>query len=73
MAYWWVCQNKTGKEEHQGGYLWAPHRNKNGQTFFHWENMDLVRPGDGNGAAGDPDRRPDAGSRPACSSDPLRA
>ena len=46
MAYWWVCQNKTGREEHQGGYLWAPHGNKKGQTFFHWENMDLVRPGD---------------------------
>ena len=46
MAYWWVCQNKTGREEHQGSYLWAPYSNKKGQTFFHWENMDLVRPGD---------------------------
>jgi hypothetical protein len=46
VAYWWVSQNKTWKEEHQGGYLWAPVQNARGQTFFHWENMQRVAEGD---------------------------
>ena len=46
MAYWWVSQNKTFKEEFDGGYLWAPKANKNGRTFHHWDSMSKVRAGD---------------------------
>jgi len=46
MAYWWVSQNQTYKQEREGGYLWAPKSGANGVVFHHWSNMTLVRPGD---------------------------
>jgi len=46
MAYWWVSQNKTYKQEREGGYLWAPKSGASGIVFTHWLNMTLVRPGD---------------------------
>lgn len=46
MAYWWVSQNQTHKQERDGGYLWAPKSGANGVVFHHWSNMNLVRPGD---------------------------
>lgn len=46
MAYWWVSQNKTHRQELEGGYLWAPKRDKGGNTPFHWKNMERVQPGD---------------------------
>lgn len=46
MAYWWVSQNQTHKEERRGGYLWAPKSGANGAQFHHWSSMTLVRPGD---------------------------
>ncbi len=46
MAYWWVSQNKTFDEESAGHYLWAPLRDKAGQTPHHWATMLEVRPGD---------------------------
>ncbi|CAN7548553.1 HNH endonuclease [Pararhizobium sp. LjRoot238] len=46
MAYWWVSQNQTHKQERDGGYLWAPKSGANGVVFHHWSNMILVRPGD---------------------------
>lgn len=46
MAYWWVSQNQTHKQERDGGYLWAPKSGANGVVFTHWSNMTLVRPGD---------------------------
>lgn len=46
MAYWWVSQNQTYKQEREGGYLWAPKRGANGVVFHHWSNMTRVRPGD---------------------------
>lgn len=46
MQFWWVSQNKTYRDEREGGYLWAPKRNENGQTFFHWQNVAKVKPGD---------------------------
>src|SRR5690606_28519641 len=45
-AVWWVNQNKTYKESRDGGFLWAPLRNKAGGTEYHWETMAEVRPGD---------------------------
>jgi putative restriction endonuclease len=39
MNYYWVNQGKTYKEEKSGAYLWAPVKNAQGNTFFHWENM----------------------------------
>jgi len=46
MAYWWVSQNRTYKEERAGGYLWAPKSGAGGVVFQHWLNMTLVKPGD---------------------------
>lgn len=46
MAYWWVSQNQTFKQEREGGYLWAPKSGSTGVIFTHWSNMTLVRPGD---------------------------
>jgi len=46
MAYWWVSQNKTHRQEREGGYLWAPKSGSGGVVFQHWSNMTLVRPGD---------------------------
>ena len=46
MAYWWVSQNQTYRQERDGGYLWAPKSGANGVVFHHWSNMQLVKPGD---------------------------
>ena len=46
MAYWWVSQNQTYRQERDGGYLWAPKSGANGSVFHHWSNMLLVKPGD---------------------------
>ncbi|MEH7255752.1 hypothetical protein V7111_26960 [Neobacillus niacini] len=39
-------QNKSYKEERIGGYLWAPQKNENGQTFHHWTDMKMIQKND---------------------------
>jgi hypothetical protein len=46
MAFYWVFQNSTYKEESAGNYLWAPKKGKNGRTPFHWETMNDLQEGD---------------------------
>lgn len=46
MAYWWVSQNQTFRDERRGGYLWAPKVDKSGRTPHHWRTMTSVQPGD---------------------------
>jgi hypothetical protein len=46
MAYWWVNQNQTWRQETSGGYLWSPKRNRNGAFNRFYENMRQVEPGD---------------------------
>ena len=46
MKFWWVSQNKTYNEEKNGGFLWAPKKNKNLKTFFHWKTMEDIEIGD---------------------------
>jgi putative restriction endonuclease len=46
MAYWWVNQNQTHRQELQGGYLWSPKRNANGARNPFYESMREVAPGD---------------------------
>jgi putative restriction endonuclease len=46
MQYWWVNQEKTRGQEHRGGYLWSPKRQKNGARSQFYENMKVVAPGD---------------------------
>lgn len=46
MAFYWVFQNSTFKEESAGNYLWAPKKGKNGRTPFHWETMNYLQEGD---------------------------
>lgn len=46
MRYWWVNQNQTYRHEIDGGYLWSPKRNKNGNRNPFYEFMREVAPGD---------------------------
>ncbi len=46
MRYWWVNQNKTFRQEIEGGYLWSPKRNKNGHRNPFYELMREAAPGD---------------------------
>lgn len=46
MRYWWVNQNRTFRQEVDGGYLWSPKRNKNGHRNPFYEFMREVSPGD---------------------------
>ena len=44
MAYWWVFQGQTYREESTGQYLWAP--GPDSQNQFYWASLDDVRAGD---------------------------
>ena len=44
--YWWVNQNQTYTEEHQGGFMWSPKANRNGARNQFYDNMTEVDPGD---------------------------
>lgn len=46
MAFYWVFQNSTYREESAGSYLWAPKKGKNNRTPFHWETMNDLQEGD---------------------------
>lgn len=46
MAYWWVSQNHTYRQERAGGFLWAPNKDAAGRVPFHWATMHSVRAGD---------------------------
>ncbi len=45
-TWWWVNQNKTFKQEHAGGYVWAPKKTKGGGEAFHHVNVGKVKQGD---------------------------
>jgi hypothetical protein len=44
MNYFRVNQKQTYKQERNGGYLWAPKKDKSGKTKWHWESILLVNP-----------------------------
>jgi putative restriction endonuclease len=46
MNYFIVFQNASYDEELAGGFLWAPTKNAEGQTFHHWTTMTKVKKGD---------------------------
>lgn len=46
MAFWWVNQNQTYKQEVGGGYMWSPKTNRNGAKNQFYDNMTIVQPGD---------------------------
>ncbi len=47
VRHWWVNQNQSYDSERREGILWAPFRTADGKsTRSHWNNMDLVSPGD---------------------------
>lgn len=46
MRYWWVNQNQTFRHEFEGGYLWTPQRNANGNRNPFYETMREVAPSD---------------------------
>ena len=43
---WWVNQGKTYAVEKSEALIWAPQHNRNGASFFHWENVKKVKKGD---------------------------
>jgi len=45
-AFWWVNQGKTYDVEFDGGLLWAPQKDKKGNTLFHHKNVSAVQSGD---------------------------
>ena len=46
MKFWWVSQNRTWKQEIEGGYMWSPQLASNGKHIIHYDNMKLVESGD---------------------------
>ncbi|SFJ31815.1 AAA domain (dynein-related subfamily) [Halobacillus dabanensis] len=44
--YWWVNQGQTAKDEIEGGFLWAPKRNKQGTPLTHHTDLLKANPGD---------------------------
>ena len=46
MAYWWVNQNRTWRDEIPGEYLWAPQVGADGRGRVFWSNMTALQPGD---------------------------
>jgi MoxR-like ATPase len=46
-AFWWVNQGTTYDEARKIGFIWAPQKSqKNGASFYHWENVSRVKAGD---------------------------
>jgi len=45
-SYWWVNQGRTYESERQGGFIWAPQKNKAGNALHHWTNVSKVKTGD---------------------------
>lgn len=45
-GFWWVNQGRTYDQERKLGLIWAPRRNEQGATFFHWTNVSRVKAGD---------------------------
>ena len=46
MKFWWVNQNQTYRHEVDGGYLWSPKTNSNGNINPFYDNMTKVAVGD---------------------------
>ena len=46
MRFHWVSQNRTGRHEISGGYMWCPKVQNDGNTNYYWESMRTVEPGD---------------------------
>ncbi|MCQ4936784.1 HNH endonuclease [Anaerotignum propionicum] len=46
MKIYYVCQNKTRKQESHGQYLWSPQKTKSGGNNRGYTNMSLVKKGD---------------------------
>mgnify|MGYP006292590287 FL=1 len=46
MAFWWVNQNQTWRQEVGGGYMWSPKRRSDGASHEFYENMRRVDAGD---------------------------
>jgi len=46
INFWWVNQGKTYDAAKAGGFIWAPKKDKLGETRHDWENVSRVSPGD---------------------------
>lgn len=45
-SFWWVNQGKTYNAEFEGGLIWAPQKDKKGNSLFHHKNVSAVKEGD---------------------------
>ena len=43
---WWVNQSRTMEKEKDGGFLWAPLKNKLGKDVYHWSTLENVQKDD---------------------------
>ncbi|HLV08816.1 MAG TPA: AAA family ATPase, partial [Halanaerobiales bacterium] len=43
---WWVNQGKTLETEEEEGIIWAPLKNKNGHSIYHWDTLKEVEEND---------------------------
>jgi hypothetical protein len=46
MAYWWVNQKQTFRQEIAGGFMWSPKKNADGGRNPYYDFMTQVGPGD---------------------------
>jgi hypothetical protein len=46
MAYWWVNQKQTHRQEIAGGFMWSPKKNADGGKNPYYDFMTQVNPGD---------------------------
>jgi len=46
MAYWWVNQKQTHRQEIAGGFMWSPKKNADGVKNPYYDFMTQVQPGD---------------------------
>jgi predicted Mrr-cat superfamily restriction endonuclease len=44
--FWWVNQGQTFAQERDGGFVWAPQKNKNDHTYSHRVNVSKIKQGD---------------------------
>ena len=46
VAYWWVSQSRTYREQRGGGYIWAPIRDRGNRQPHHWQTLARVKADD---------------------------
>jgi len=45
-SYWWVNHKQTYRQETDGGYIWSPKANANGERNVTYDNLNRCQRGD---------------------------